>query len=213
MQMGYLESILGTDERIVYATRRHWTVIAGTAIVSTILSVIIIAAAVALITPTAGVSLIALLLLIIPIGRLLTQYLDWWNERYVVTNRRIVQIDGVFNKHVIDSSIEKVNDVVLDQTMMGRLLGYGDTEIMTASEIGVNKLTKISNPILFKTTMLNQKEALSDGNGVHRHEPGLAAAAEKTIPDLIADLAALRDRGVLTEEEFQAKKANLMSRM
>jgi uncharacterized membrane protein YdbT with pleckstrin-like domain len=209
--MGYLESILGADEHIIFATRRHWLVIAGTIITSAILSIIVIAAAVILITPSGGLSLLLLLLLTIPVGRLLTTYLDWWNEQYIVTNRRIIQLEGVFNKHVIDSSLEKVNDVVMDQSMMGRLLGYGDIEILTASDIGVNKLKKIHNPIRFKTTMLNAKEGMSDNDSVrHSAEP---PAAPESIKNVIADLADLRDRGLISEAEFQAKKSDLLSRL
>lgn len=208
--MGYLESILGGDEHIVFLTRKHWMVIAGTVIVAAILSVIIIAAAVILITPSAGVSLLLLLLLIIPIGRLITTYLNWWNEQYIVTTARIIQIKGLFNKHVIDSSLEKVNDVVMDQSVLGRLLGYGDIEILTASEIGVNRLRQIANPIRFKTTMLDQKHGMSDENGVHRHGQN---PEQRSVPELIEDLAALRDQGVITEEEFLAKKAQLMGRL
>ena len=111
----------------------------------------------------------------------------------------------MFNKHVIDSSLEKVNDVVMGQSFLGRLLGYGDIEILTASDIGVNKLEKISNPIRFKTTMLDQKSALEDSGG--------SRAAPRTMTELLEELVSLRDRGLLTEEEFQAEKKELLARM
>ncbi len=79
-------------------------------------------------------------------------------EEYIVTNRRVIQTAGVFNKHVIDSSLEKVNDVVLTETVLGRLFDYGNIEILTASEMGVNLLRHIVSPVKFKTEMLNQKE-------------------------------------------------------
>jgi len=212
--MGYLESILGKDEKIVFATRRHWLTIAGDVIGAAILSIIIIAAAVLPLSlrPEIGpISLLLLLLLVLPLGRLLNKYLYWWNEKFIVTNRRIVQIEGVFNKHVVDSSLEKVNDIVMNQTMMGRLLGYADIEIMTASDAGVNKLDNLANPIYFKTTMLDQKEQMGDEDRPHSGAPD--QPLPKTIPELIDDLAALRDRGVITDAEFQAKKNELLSRM
>ncbi len=49
-----------------------------------------------------------------------------------------MQISGIFNKSVIDSSLEKVNDIKMDQSALGRMFGYGDIEILTASELGVN---------------------------------------------------------------------------
>ena len=212
--MGYLESILGKDERIVFATRRHWLAITRTVVLAAVLSIIIIAAAVLPLTLAPGIgaiSLLLLLLLVFPLGTLLRRYLDWWNEQFIVTNRRIVQIEGVFNKHVVDSSLEKVNDVVMHQTMMGRLLGYADIEILTASDISVNKLDSIANPIRFKTTMLDQKELMGDED--RPHGGASDQPPPKTIPELIGDLAALCDRGVISEEEFQAKKKDLLSRM
>ena len=151
-------------------------------------------------------------MLVLTLGFLLVTCLRWWNEQYIVTNRRIVQIDGVLNKHVIDSSLEKVNDVVLNQSYLGRLLDYGNHEILTASEVGINKLKKLSGPIRFKKHMLDAKEALSarmrTSQGV-----GCQAVTRRRHPELIAQLATLRDQGVLTDEEFQTKKTELMSRL
>jgi hypothetical protein len=96
----------------------------------------------------------------------------------------------------------------MDQSVMGRLLGYGDIEILTASDIGVNKLLKIANPIRFKTTMLNQKHGLSDDGAEQNNN-----SQTHTVTDMIEDLVRLRDAGVLSEEEFQAKKAQLMARL
>jgi uncharacterized membrane protein YdbT with pleckstrin-like domain len=213
--MGYLESILGQNERIVFITRKHWLVIWRPVLLMLFLSGLIVVAALTLTPFTAGASLLGLVLLVFPLGRLILKVVEWANEQYIVTNRRIVQLEGVFNKHVVDSSLEKVNDVVMDQTFWGRLWGYGDIEILTASDIGVNKLDMLAQPVRFKTTMLNQKEALGDADVVKRPEPRDAGAppARDEIPDLIAELAALRDKGILTPEEFDRKKAELMSRM
>jgi hypothetical protein len=134
--------------------------------------------------------------------------LDWWCEEYLVTNRRVIQVEGIFNKHVIDSSLDKVNDVVLDQTLWGRIFDFGDIEILTASEGGINRLHKIVSPVKFKTKMLDLKENLG------LDEPaGLHPGAVESIPSLIADLDALRKRGILSEVEFEAKKAELLSKI
>ena len=216
--MGYLENILGQNEKIVFSTRQHWLVIWRPLVFMVILAGLIVVAAVLLIPFTAGASLLGLVLLVAPLGRMIMVILEWANETYIVSNRRIIQTEGVFNKRVIDSSLEKINDVEMVQTFWGRLWGYGDIQIMTASEIGVNKLHQLANPVRFKTTMLNQKEALSDPdvahhvNHVNHGDPNLPPSRDE-IPDLIAELAALRDKGILTTEEFEKKKTELMGRM
>ncbi len=59
---------------------------------------------------------IAVVLSLVPLGYWGQRFAWWWNEKYIVTNRRVIQIEGILDKHVIDSSLEKVNDVVLVQS-------------------------------------------------------------------------------------------------
>jgi uncharacterized membrane protein YdbT with pleckstrin-like domain len=212
--MGYVEGLMGTNERIVVRTRQHWMVLASSFIGDFVASLVIIVGTIlatafgAMIAgPLAAFAPVLLLLLLFPLIDFLHSFLDWWNEEYMVTNRRVVQAEGTINKHVIDSSLEKVNDVVLNQSVLGRLLDYGDIEILTASEIGVNKLHKIASPVKFKTEMLNQKEAL----GTDEHFGH--AAGKHDVPALIAELDELRKQGVLTETEFEQKKAQLLSKI
>ncbi|MCI0477903.1 MAG: PH domain-containing protein [Anaerolineales bacterium] len=206
--MGYIESLLAENEVIVVQTRQHWIVWAKSFAVNAFFLIVIVVLAVLATVSVGPLGIAIVFLAILPIGAFLKTYLDWWNEEYLVTNRRVIQSEGIINKHVIDSSLEKVNDVVLDQSVFGRMFDYGDIEILTASEGGVNKLHKIASPVKFKTEMLNQKEAMgTDERIVGR------ADHPADIPGLIAGLDALRQRGILTEAEFQQKKAELLSKM
>ena len=117
-----------------------------------------------------------------------------------------MQISGIINKNVIDSSLEKVNDVKMEQSIFGRLFDYGDIQILTASELGVNLFRRIDDPIHFKTAMLNAKAALESVQAV-------VVDSGPKIPALIAQLAELRRQNVITEEEFQAKKAALLAKL
>ena len=67
---------------------------------------------------------------------MLRDILIWWNRQYIITSLRVIQISGVINKNLTDSSLEKVNDVKLSQSIVGRLFDYGNVEILTASEVG-----------------------------------------------------------------------------
>ena len=135
--------------------------------------------------------------------------LIYTHHEYIVTNRRVIQLSGILNKQVIDSSLEKVNDVKMAQSALGRIFNYGDLEILTASELGVNLFKRIENPVHFKTAMLNAKARLESGE----HWDAPAPAASDNIPVLLAQLATLRQQGVLTDEEFQQKKAQLLTKI
>lgn len=217
--MNYIEHLLGEHEKIVLISRQSWIVLFRDAVVNLFLALIIIGItlvavpALSLTNPSLGpLGFAALLLLAIPIARFVAQFLKWVNREYIVTNRRVIQIDGVINKNVIDSSLEKVNDVRLSQSVLGRFLNYGDVEILTASELGSNLFHRINDPVGFKTAMLNQKENLGFDDVV-RAPGALASPAPVDIPALIASLSAMRSQGLITEDEFQKKKAELLSRM
>jgi uncharacterized membrane protein YdbT with pleckstrin-like domain len=205
--MSYIDSLMAENEEIVVRTRRHWMVLVRSFLINLALLIAIVVLVIVAIVPLGPAGLLATVLFIIPVAAFSRDYLKWWNEEYIVTNRRVIQAEGVINKHVIDSSLEKVNDVVLQQTFWGRIFDYGDIQILTASEEGVNDLRTIEHPIKFKTEMLNQKETF-----VPESHLG-APSGHVDIPALIAELDQLRKQGVLTEAEFQAKKTQLLDQI
>jgi hypothetical protein len=96
----------------------------------------------------------------------------------------------------------------MEQSALGRLFGYGDIEILTASELGVNIFRRINEPIRFKTAMLNAKEYIERQAFANVDE-----SKPENIPALIEHLDQLRQRGILTAEEFQQKKAELLAKL
>ena len=206
MATNYLEGLLGDNERILVETHQHWFVLFNKIFLEIILIVIIIAASL-FAAAYYPIAIAGLILLLVPLAGMLKDIMVWRNQAYLVTTRRVIQIAGVLGKDVVDSSLEKVNDVKLSQSFFGRLFGYGDIEILTASELGVNLFHQIADPVEFKTEMLNAKERLGF------EEIGMAAQASEDIPAMIDKLDVLRKKGVLTEAEFQQKKAELLAKM
>ncbi len=94
----------------------------------------------------------------------------------------------------------------MEISALGRMFGYGDIEILTASELGVNKFRHIENPVRFKTALLNAKTLLEQ-------EGGIPVESSSNIPAMISKLADLHAQGVLTDDEFQLKKSELLSKM
>lgn len=212
MKDDYLHSLLGANEQVLLMTRQHWLVLIGEILTETVLSIAVIGL-VSLIwilwIPNPLVAL-GFLLLVLPLASLLRDVLTWSNRQYVVTSRRVIHLEGVFNKEVTDSSLEKVNDVKMEQSWLGRLLDFGNLEILTASELGVNKFALIERPVRLKTAMLNAKNELEHG------PTPVAAGPAESEPDvlaLIAQLDDLRQKGILTEAEFQSKKAALLAKL
>jgi hypothetical protein len=146
----------------------------------------------------------------------------------MVTSRRVLKVEGILRKRSADSSLEKINDAVFEQSVLGRLLGYGDLEIMTAAETSVDHYSYLRNAQGFKRTMLDAKHTLeqevADFPGpplraapAASGTPAPAAAASKMSSDEITralnNLADLRDRGAISPDDYEAKKQDLLGRL
>lgn len=214
----YLQSLMGEKENIILVTRHHWFVLASSIALEIFLILVIFGATLfGTITLTASqpasgwvpiISIIGFVLLLIPITTGTRDILLWSNHQFIITNHRVMQISGIFNKSVIDSSLEKVNDIKMDQSVLGRLFGYGNIEILTASELGVNLFKRIDNPVKFKTALINAKTYLEQANIMVQPEE-----VKTDVPGVISKLADLRTQGIITEAEFQQKKTELLSKI
>ena len=207
----YIQSLMGEAEKILLATRQHWFVLFRAIVAEILIILILIAASIAVSVAYPPAALLApvigLLLALFPVFGMLRDILTWYNRQYIVTNRRVIQISGVINKNVVDSSLEKVNDVKMSQSFFGRIFDYGNVEILTASELGVNQFQRIGDPVHFKIAMLNAKEKLGFDEYTRVAQPA------DDIPTLIARLDELRKQGIVSEEEFQTKKGELLAKM
>ena len=212
----YVTKLLGDNETVLYENRQHWFVFIRNILVES-LTIIILAAVVTIVYGALPDQRswvpFGYLLLLIPLIGFIFDFFQWWNRKFIITTFRVIQISGIINKDVIDSSLEKVNDVKLTQSFFGRIFNYGTVEIMTASELGVNQIKTLGSPITFKTKMINAKEALEHGNTMFIGQNLPAAKVANDIPSMIQQLDNLRQQGLLTPEEFQVKKAELLKRL
>ncbi len=207
--MSYIDQLLGQNERVVFTTHQHWMRLLPSFLVNLGLALLIMFVTAISVMMGSPLGPLPSVLVAVPVARFIYTLMLWRNEEYIVTNRRVIQVEGVVNKNVTDSSLEKVNDVKMSQTVLGRMFDYGDVEILTASELGANLFKRIMSPIKFKTAMLNQKEALGLGELSVATRPSAAA----DIPTLLTDLDQLRKQGVITEEEFQREKQELLEKL
>ena len=246
--MSYADSLLSTGERILMRERQHWLVLLWGARLSI---VSIVAAFLVLVLGQSATgafySLLSLLTAVLFLGGLaflLWATLRYLNQEYILTNRRVIEVQGVMNKRSTDSSLEKINDAILSQPIFGRIFGFGDLEVLTASEAGIERFAMIVDPIGFKKAMLDAKHAYEQDMSGSFRAPGPpirdtapvvteapvwpqgsiaseqqapVVPAQRADPDEItrtlASLADLRDRGAISAEEYESKKADLLGRL
>jgi hypothetical protein len=82
-----------------------------------------------------------------------------------------------------------------------------DLEILTASELGINRFMHVGQPIHLKTAMLNAKEKLEHG------QTEVGSRSEVDVAGPIEQLDDLRDQGLLTEKEFQQQKKQVLAKL
>src|SRR5438105_15515366 len=162
----YADSLLADGERIALRTRQHWlaTIIDGRYPWLMVVAGVVLTLLSSNFDPGHPVRTVlgtgGLILVLVGLLWLVKVYWNWYAEDYIVTNRRVLKVDGIINKHSADSSLEKINDAVLDQNILGRMFGFGDLDIMTASEDTVDRYKWLNQAPSFKKEMLNQKNNL-----------------------------------------------------
>jgi membrane protein YdbS with pleckstrin-like domain len=127
---------------------------------------------------------------------------------YVLTNHRLIQEAGILARRSIDSRLDKINNVEYRQTLWGRLLNYGDVEIDTASDAGISVFRNISHPLEFRNAILAAAEQY---RGAGRFPP--AAPAAPSGAERMRQLKALFDDGLISREEYEAKRRELLSQL
>lgn len=145
-----------------------------------------------------------MLFYIVPLLYLLWEAYVRGRREFIVTDRRVVRQEGVLAVSSFDAQLDKVNNIFHAQTLLGRMLNYGRVGLETASEQGTTLFDYIPDPIRFKNAIVAERE---------RHLAGIAPRSRADIPQLLERLASLRDRNVISAEEFEAKKKALLGQL
>jgi len=270
--MSYARNLLSRGEEVVYETRQHWFAVVARVGIWFIVLIVALAILIwingneAVLGDATIDGIITLITVVGLLGGL--AYIgwvlwDWRNQEWLITTRRVMRAEGILNKSVSDTSLEKINDARLDQSIFGRIFGFGTLDILTAAEeMGGNTVADfpmIADPVDFKKAMFDQKHMMespdlappryqraqetpemqraepmppragSDRVAVHDQQvaPAPASApvpspapapprATNPADDLGATLerlAGLRDKGLITPEEYEDKKRDLLERM
>jgi uncharacterized membrane protein YdbT with pleckstrin-like domain len=136
-------------------------------------------------------------------------YLKWVTTNFVITTDRLIYRHGVLSKHGIEIPLERVNTVFFSQSIFERVVGSGDLVIESAGELGRQDFDNVRKPSAVQNEIYRQMEA----NENRKFDRISAPAAGPSIPEQIAQLDDLRQRGAISQAEFDQKKQQLLDRM
>lgn len=137
----------------------------------------------------------------------LRAFIAWVTSNFAVTTDRIIHREGFIAKRSMEIPLEAINDVRFQQSILERMVGAGDLIIQSASEYGRNVFANVRNPehvqrTIYQQGELNKQRMYQGDTGPSRSAPSVTTELQR--------LAELRDRGVLTEAEFQNQKKKIL---
>jgi len=208
--MGYPRHLLTDDETIVREFHPHWRVLIPATFWAIVgLAVIYVGWQVidGGMWTTIGIGLGAAIILVLAIPPVIQRVY----RLYVLTTERIVVRDGIIRRGGTEIPLENVNNVLFNQGVVERVLGYGDVLIESAGSQGQSRLTDIPDPEAFQSQLYRVREERSiqlKGSG----GAGPTVDARDPVARLQA-LADLHDRGALSDAEFESQKHKLLDEM
>jgi uncharacterized membrane protein YdbT with pleckstrin-like domain len=214
--MAFPRRLLIDGEELVLDLRPHWVALVGPIAVTFLVIVGWILAF--LYAPEDGSGRTAVIWASLAIGLLvliwypLRAFIAWATSNFAVTSDRIIHREGFLAKHTMEIPLEAINDIRFQQSLFERMVGAGDLVIQSASEFGRNVFANIRNPEHVQRTIYEQGERNKERmyQGRSSTPAPSASPASPSVTTELERLADLRNKGVLTESEFQNQKKRIL---
>jgi uncharacterized membrane protein YdbT with pleckstrin-like domain len=198
--------LLNDNEDVILDLRPHWWFLAGPT--AALAAAIAIATILAVRVNGQWARWVGLALVVVALVWWIARYLRWTTTNFVVTTDRLIFRRGVVAKQGKEIPLERLNDIGFQQSIFERILGAGDLLIESAGERGQEVFEDIPRPARVQNEIYRQIEA-AQGRTADR----MAGRRDLSVPEQLEKLDELRQRGVISQAEFEAKKAQLLERM
>lgn len=207
--MAFPKRLLADHEKLMADLRPHWIALVG----PTLLTVAVIVGEILLLpripdswpdwTRWAVIAIGVLLILFYAVRELLS----WLTSHFVVTTDRVIHRSGWLAKSSMEIPLERLNDVTFRQSVLERIVGAGDLVIESGGEFGQNRFTDIRKPERVQKLIFEMSEA----NELRTR--GGAAPDNESPVDRLERLSALKEKGAISAEEFEAQKRKLLGQI
>jgi uncharacterized membrane protein YdbT with pleckstrin-like domain len=149
----YIDDILQPGEKVLYSTNSHWIFFLP-AIVGWIAASILFAASG--MVPAGAMVLVCMslsaIVAIFALYKTATAWFHRWTTETDVTNFRVVHKTGFVKRQTFEMSVDKVESVDVNQSILGRILNYGDVTVLGVGE-GGKTIDTIASPLAFRNAI------------------------------------------------------------
>jgi len=201
--MAFPERMLNDGEDVVLDTHPHWWVFSGV-VVRLVLAIVLAVGAAMVFDNNTFVNRIGIILILAAVVHLAVVYVVWRTTDFVLTTDRLVTRSGVLSRQTREIPLERINDLACHQSLFERIIHAGDLLIESAGERGQQTFSNVGDPFAIQ-------------NIIHKTIDGATAARSNgggdSIPEQIEKLDELRQRGVISQAEFDDKKQRLLDRL
>jgi uncharacterized membrane protein YdbT with pleckstrin-like domain len=149
----YIDDILQPGEKVLYSTNAHWMFYLPAIAAWTVAIVFLVLSR--MVTADALMLLCLALAAVAGLAALYWSATAWfhrWTTETDVTNMRVVHKTGFIKRRTFEMSLDKVESVDVNQSILGRILNYGDVTIQGVGE-GTQTISTISRPLAFRTAI------------------------------------------------------------
>jgi uncharacterized membrane protein YdbT with pleckstrin-like domain len=148
--MSYVQRVLQPGEQVRHISPIHWIVYWPGVAVALLAVAAYCLSETRLLTGLWRYTAYALALVAVVL--LIQQWLQWWVTEIAVTNRRIIYKKGLIRRQTNEMNMDKVESVQIDQSILGRMLDYGNVRILGTGE-GLETLRTIASPIELRNSI------------------------------------------------------------
>ena len=146
----YIDESLQPGEKVLFSTNAHWIFFLP-AIVGWVVAIIFLVLSYQV--PTGAPALLILAITAIAalaaLYKTITAWFHRWTTETDVTDLRIIHKTGFIQRQTFEMSLDKVESVDVNQSILGRILNYGDVSIFGVGE-GNKTIETIASPLEFR---------------------------------------------------------------
>lgn len=208
--MAFPQDYLHDGEDLVLNLKPHWWTFArpvGYAVGSLVVVVLLS------LTGNDILRWIGVVVLLVALANLALVYGKWSTTYFVLSSERLIFRTGVLTKAGVEIPLDRVNNVNFRQKLFERMIGAGDLLIESAGESGQSRFSDVRKPDAVQNEIYRQVEAQrSRATGGGAASP-MSGQGGGSVAQRIEELDELRRKGLISAEEFETKRRELLDRM
>ncbi len=204
--MAFPKKYLNDAEEIILDLRPHWFFLFGPALA--LIASLALAIWVSQAVDSDFALFPALALAVVTLLLFLVRFAQWVTTDFVLTTDRLIYRKGIVSRQGKEIPLERVNDVSFQQSLFQRMMHAGDLMVESGGERGQSHFGHFANPQDIQNEIHRAIEAAAA-----RDADRMAGRRELSPLEQLEKLEELRQRGVISQAEFEVKKATLLDRL